>query len=213
MTNTMTRLKKLFKKPPTLAQVDAESVALAEKRAAAQQRLREIDDALMDAYGSDEDTEALHEEADRLNRDLHTYARVSAELEALRIPAAAREIVNMKRADYQDMAAHIERIVKLSPEIQRLRRELYALTNESNERRASVSHLRNPYRMNERLKALGLDQAAVMALAESDLAALNKEYAAVVNRNIGETVQDVINLSETIPSLVAPNSGLKEKQS
>lgn len=116
------RLNIFGKKQPTVAQVEAEQQALAERRAGIQQRLKEIEGELVGVYGSQTDTAALHNEANNLERELRTCAAVSAELEAARHEAVKRAALEQVRAHYKALAADIDELLKLTPQVDDLER-------------------------------------------------------------------------------------------
>lgn len=112
------------KKPPTVPQVAAEQAKLAQRRAEIQARQAAIHEQLVAAYGTAQDTDPLHSEADRLSRELRTLADVSAELETQRHQAARRELLAAERQRIEATLTDITTLRDYPPRIAAARRAL-----------------------------------------------------------------------------------------
>lgn len=193
----------IFKKtPPTLAQVQAEQQKLAQRRETIRQRLSELENALVSAYGDETaNVEAIHSEASRLERELSSLATVSAELERERADAAKRQIIEQTRADLDVLNTHTQRIVELNPRIMELRRELGELVQESNTRRRAVSNMRSGYhiRLNQRVQAAGLDPRETLPTIAPQLDELRAEFDDALNRSFADTAGDAAAIAESMP--------------
>lgn len=192
------------KQPPTVQQVADEQAKLAQRREAIRQRLTELENALVSAYGDESaNVEAIHSEASRLERELSSLATVSAELERERTAAAHRQILADTRAELDTLNTHTARILELNPRIMALRRELGELVEESNTHRQAVRNLRNGYhvRLQQRVQGVGLDPNETLPTIAPELNALRAEFDDALNRGFADTVGDAAATADAMPGL------------